>query len=138
MGKNIDKTFIQSKMLNESKGPAVHSLRAQADKAGLQPRDGVKNPGKYGPFDHRRRKFRSFWWRTGKIGGVKTFSGEAISGAKASNCYCRNLLKSQVYLWGYVNNPTEPNGLQAANHLTDSLKAKLRIEMFRFKTGTPA
>ena len=134
MGKNIDKTFIQSKMLNESKGPAVHSLRAQADKQDYSRamRRTLENT------DHltiRQAEVSELLVEDGKIGGVKTFSG-AIYRAKAVVLCTGTYLKARC-IYGDVSNPTGPNGLQAANHLTDSLKAN-GIEMFRFKTGTPA
>lgn len=134
MGKNIDKTFIQSKMLNESKGPAVHSLRAQADKQGYshEMRRTLENT------DHltiRQAEVSELLVENGKIEGVKTFSG-AVYRAKAVVLCTGTYLKARC-IYGDVSNPTGPNGLQAANHLTDSLKAN-GIEMFRFKTGTPA
>lgn len=134
MGKNIDRTFIQSKMLNQSKGPAVHSLRAQADKEMYtrQMRCVLENT------DHltiKQAEITEILTAEGKVTGVKTLSGAVY--------YCRAVvLATGTYLrarciYGEVSNPTGPNGLQAANHLTDSLKA-LGIEMYRFKTGTPA
>ena len=134
MGKNIDKTFIQSKMLNESKGPAVHSLRAQADKQDYSRhmRRTLENT------DHltiRQAEVSEIMAEDGKIRGVKTFSG-AVYYAKAVILCTGTYLKSRC-IYGYVSNPTGPNGLQAANHLTDSLREH-GIEMFRFKTGTPA
>ena len=134
MGKNIDKTFIQSKMLNESKGPAVHSLRAQADKQDYSRhmRRTLENT------DHltiRQAEVSEILAEDGKIRGVKTFSG-AVYYAKAVILCTGTYLKARC-IYGDVSNPTGPNGLQAANHLTDSLKEN-GIEMFRFKTGTPA
>ena len=134
MGKNIDKTFIQSKMLNESKGPAVHSLRAQADKQDYtrHMRQTLENT------DHltiRQAEVSELIVEDSEIRGVKTFSG-ALYHAKAVVLATGTYLKARC-IYGDVNNPTGPNGLQAANHLTDSLKAN-GIEMFRFKTGTPA
>lgn len=134
MGKNIDKTFIQSKMLNESKGPAVHSLRAQADKQDYSRhmRRTLENT------DHltiRQAEVSEIMAEDGKIRGVKTFSG-AVYYAKAVILCTGTYLKARC-IYGDVSNPTGPNGLQAANHLTDSLR-KHGIEMFRFKTGTPA
>ncbi len=144
MGKNIDKTFIQSKMLNESKGPAVHSLRAQADKQDYtkEMRRVLENT------DHltvRQAEISEILTEmvvnsghSGKgkrIIGVKAFSGAVY--------HCRAVvLATGVYLkarcvYGDVSNATGPNGLQAANYLSDSLKAN-GIEMLRFKTGTPA
>ena len=134
MGKNIDRTFIQSKMLNESKGPAVHSLRAQADKQDYSRhmRRTLENT------DHltiRQAEVSEILAEDGKIRGVKTFSG-AVYYAKAVILCTGTYLKARC-IYGDVSNPTGPNGLQAANHLTDSLKEN-GIEMFRFKTGTPA
>ena len=152
MGKVIDKTFIQSKMLNESKGPAVHSLRAQADKqdytremrrvlentdhltvrqaevSEILTEEIVETFSEEGKTSENMVKKR-------RIIGVKTYSGAVYK--------CRAVvLATGVYLrarciYGDVSNPTGPNGLQAANHLTDSL-VENGIEMFRFKTGTPA
>lgn len=134
MGKNIDKTFIQSKMLNESKGPAVHSLRAQADKQeySTNMRRVLENT------DHltvRQAEVTDILVEDGKIQGVKTYSG-AIYHSRAVILATGTYLKARC-IYGDVSNETGPNGLQAANHLTESLKAN-GIEMFRFKTGTPA
>lgn len=142
MGKVIDKTFIQSKMLNESKGPAVHSLRAQADKQDYtrEMRRVLENTDHLTirqaevteilteeiEVDHVKKR---------RITGVKTFSGATYK--------CRAVvLATGTYLnarciYGEISNPTGPNGLQAATHLTDSLIAN-DVEMYRFKTGTPA
>ena len=134
MGKNIDKTFIQSKMLNVSKGPAVHSLRAQADKAeySRSMRMVLENT------DHLsivQAEVTEIMAEDGRVTGVKTFSG-ATYYAKAVVLCTGTYLKARC-LYGDVVNHTGPNGLQSANYLTDSLK-NLGIEMFRFKTGTPA
>ena len=134
MGKNIDKTFIQSKMLNVSKGPAVHSLRAQADKAeySRSMRMVLENT------DHLsivQAEVTEIMAEDGHVTGVKTFSG-ATYYVKAVVLCTGTYLKARC-LYGDVVNHTGPNGLQSANYLTDSLK-KLGIEMFRFKTGTPA
>ena len=134
MGKNIDKTFIQSKMLNESKGPAVHSLRAQADKQeySRQMRKTLENT------EHltiRQAEVSELMVEDGQIKGVKTFSG-AVYHARAVVLCTGTYLRARC-IYGDVSNPTGPNGLQAATHLTDSLIAN-GIEMFRFKTGTPA
>ena len=146
MGKVIDKTFIQSKMLNESKGPAVHSLRAQADKQDYTRtmRQDLENT------DHltiRQAEVTEILTeefevehagemiKKRRIKGVKTFSGATYK--------CRAVvLATGTYLnarciYGEISNPTGPNGLQAATHLTDSLIAN-GVEMYRFKTGTPA
>ena len=134
MGKNIDKTFIQSKMLNLSKGPAVHSLRAQADKKDYssQMRQTLENTDN---LTIRQAEVSELLVEDGKIVGAKTYSN-ATYHAKAVVLCTGTYLKSRC-IYGDVSNPTGPNGLQAANHLTDSLKA-LGVEMFRFKTGTPA
>lgn len=134
MGKNIDKTFIQSKMLNISKGPAVHSLRAQADKQDYtrEMRNVLENTEN---LVIRQAEVSEIIVENGVIRGVKTFSG-ALYYAKAVVLCTGTYLKARC-IYGDVSNPTGPNGLQAANHLTDSLKAH-GIEMFRFKTGTPA
>ena len=134
MGKNIDKTYIQSKMLNVSKGPAVHSLRAQADKAeySRQMRMVLENT------DHLsivQAEVTEIMAEDGHVTGVKTFSGATFY-AKAVVLCTGTYLKARC-LYGDVVNHTGPNGLQSANYLTDSLK-NLGIEMFRFKTGTPA
>ncbi|HIZ79834.1 MAG TPA: tRNA uridine-5-carboxymethylaminomethyl(34) synthesis enzyme MnmG [Candidatus Lachnoclostridium stercorigallinarum] len=134
MGKNIDKTFIQSKMLNESKGPAVHSLRAQADKQDYtrEMRRTLENT------DHltiRQAEVTEIIVEDGRLTGVKTFSG-AVYHCKAAVLATGTYLKARC-IYGDVSTYTGPNGLQAANHLTDSLKAN-GIEMYRFKTGTPA
>ena len=134
MGINIDKTFIQSKMLNQSKGPAVHSLRAQADKQEYtrEMRRTLENT------DHliiRQGEVCEILTENGAVTGVKTFSGATYL-CKAVVLATGTYLRARC-IYGDVSNPTGPNGLQAANHLTDSLKA-LGIEMYRFKTGTPA
>ncbi len=134
MGKNIDKTFIQSKMLNESKGPAVHSLRAQADKMEYtrHMRQTLENT------EHltiRQAEVSEIIVEEGVLTGVKTFSG-AVYHVKAAVLCTGTYLRARC-IYGDVSNPTGPNGLQAANHLTASLEAN-GIELFRFKTGTPA
>lgn len=134
MGKNIDKTFIQSKMLNKSKGPAVHSLRAQADKSDYtrEMRRTLENTEN---LTIRQGEVTEILVEDGKVTGVKTFSGATYK-AKAVVLCTGTYLKARC-IYGDVSNPTGPNGLQAANHLTESLK-KLGIEIRRFKTGTPA
>jgi len=138
MGKNIDKTFIQSKMLNVSKGPAVHSLRAQADKADYtrEMRKVLENQ------DHltiKQAEVCELLWEDvedkKRITGVRTFTG-AIYECKAVILCTGTYLKARC-LCGEAITYTGPNGLQAANHLTDSL-LEMGIEMRRFKTGTPA
>ena len=134
MGKNIDKTFIQSKMLNKSKGPAVHSLRAQADKAeySRSMRKVLENTDNLSVV---QAEVAEILTEDGKITGVKTFSG-ATYHCKACVLCTGTYLRARC-IYGDISNYTGPNGLQAANHLTDSLKAH-GIEMQRFKTGTPA
>lgn len=134
MGKNIDKTFIQSKMLNASKGPAVHSLRAQADKSDYSRsmRTVLENTEN---ITIRQAEVSELIVEDSVVKGVKTFSG-AVYFSKAVILCTGTYLKARC-IYGEVSNPTGPNGLQAANHLTDSLIAN-GVEMFRFKTGTPA
>ena len=138
MGKNIDKTFIQSKMLNVSKGPAVHSLRAQADKSeySRSMRRVLENTDHLSIVQAEVAEILTESSGENRIvKGVKTASG-AIYEAQAVILCTGTYLKARC-IYGDVSTYTGPNGLQAANHLTDSLK-KLRIEMYRFKTGTPA
>ena len=154
MGKNIDKTFIQSKMLNVSKGPAVHSLRAQADKADytremrkvLENQDNLTikqaevtqllttedllHMDEQNEVESYERDLSNL-----KIAGVKIYTG-AVYEAKAVILCTGTYLKARC-LCGEAITQTGPNGLQAATHLTDSLKS-LGIEIRRFKTGTPA
>lgn len=134
MGKVIDKTFIQSKMLNKSKGPAVHSLRAQADKKNYSNtmRQVLENTPH---LTIKQAEVTELIVEDGTVKGVKTYSG-ATYYAKAVVLCTGTYLKARC-IYGDVSNYTGPNGLQAANHLTDSLKAN-GVEMFRFKTGTPA
>ena len=134
MGKNIDKTFIQSKMLNVSKGPAVHSLRAQADKQEYtrQMRRTLENTEN---LTIRQAEVTEIMAEEGKVTGVRTYSGAEYH-TKAVVLCTGTYLKARC-IYGDVSNYTGPNGLQAANYLTESLK-KLGIEMYRFKTGTPA
>ncbi len=134
MGKNIDKTFIQSKMLNRSKGPAVHSLRAQADKHSYTG-EMRKTLEQTEHLTIRQAEVSEIVTEEGRLTEIRTVSGARYR--------CRAaVLATGVYLrarciFGDVSNPTGPNGLQAAVHLTDSLKAH-GIIMYRFKTGTPA
>ncbi|MGN0363388.1 MAG: tRNA uridine-5-carboxymethylaminomethyl(34) synthesis enzyme MnmG [Bilifractor sp.] len=134
MGKNIDRTFIQSKMLNKSKGPAVHSLRAQADKSEYS-RSMRRVLEKQDHLTIRQAEVSELIVENGICKGVKTFSG-GIYYSKAV-VLCTGVYLNARCLYGDTVNYTGPNGLQAATHLTDSLK-KNGIEMFRFKTGTPA
>ena len=134
MGKNIDKTYIQSRMLNRSKGPAVHSLRAQADKDAysMTMRYTLQNT------EHltlRQAEVTELMVEDGAITGVKTHSG-AIYHAKAVVLATGTYLKARC-LYGDVVNYTGPNGLQAANVLSQSLRDH-GVELYRFKTGTPA
>lgn len=134
MGKVIDRTFIQSKMLNESKGPAVHSLRAQADKANysktmrkvLQAQENL---------DIRQMEVTDILVENGKVIGVQTYSGTIYHCNAVVLCTGTYLHARCIY--GEVSTNTGPNGLQPANYLTESLKS-LGIKMYRFKTGTPA
>ena len=134
MGKVIDQTFIQSKMLNKSKGPAVHSLRAQADKANYSKtmRKVLENQEN---LEIKQAEVTDILAENGKIEGVQTYSG-AIYKCKAVVLCTGTYLKARC-IYGEISQETGPNGLQAATYLTDSLK-KLGIEMYRFKTGTPA
>ena len=134
MGKVIDQTFIQSKMLNKSKGPAVHSLRAQADKAWYSRtmRQVLENQEN---LDIKQDEVVKILVEEGKVTEVQTFSG-TIYPCRAVILCTGTYLRSRC-IYGNVSNYTGPNGLQAANHLTDCLK-ELGIKMYRFKTGTPA
>ena len=134
MGINIDKTFIQSKMLNVSKGPAVHSLRAQADKSeySRHMRQTLENTD---CLTIRQAEVTELIVEDGTLKGVKTFSGASYH-SKAVILCTGTYLKSRC-LYGDVVNYTGPSGLQAANYLSESLK-KNGIELLRFKTGTPA
>lgn len=159
MGINIDKTFIQSKMLNKSKGPAVHSLRAQADKVNysMEMRKTLQNTehltirqaevaeiitvpansadGETDAVEKKDGQMVEINGELQKITGVKTVSG-GVYHCKAVVLCTGTYLRARC-LTGEMITYTGPNGLMAANHLTDSLKAH-GIEMFRFKTGTPA
>lgn len=134
MGKNIDKTFIQSKMLNQSKGPAVHSLRAQADKSEY-------SRSMRRVLEHtenlliKQAEVTELLVKDGTLYGVRTYSG-AVYDCKAAVLCTGTYLKARC-ICGDVSSETGPNGLQAAKYLSDSLK-KLGIAMRRFKTGTPA
>ncbi len=134
MGKNIDKTYIQSKMLNKSKGPAVHSLRAQADKQDYsrEMRRVLENTEN---LVIKQAEVAEIITENDCITGVKTASG-AIYPCRAAILCTGTYLKARC-IYGEVSNYTGPNGLPAATHLTDSLIAH-GIEMYRFKTGTPA
>ena len=134
MGKNIDKTFIQSKMLNRSKGPAVHSLRAQADKASYTQcmRGVLENTDN---LTIRQAEVAEIMAEDGIVKGVKTYSGAQYF-TKAVVLCTGTYLKARC-IYGDVSYNTGPNGLLPANYLTESLE-KLGIEIRRFKTGTPA
>ena len=134
MGKVIDRTFIQSKMLNQSKGPAVHSLRAQADKAHYSAamRNVLENQDN---LEIKQSEVVNILTEDNKVTGVQILSG-GIYRVKAVILCTGTYLRSRC-IYGDVSNNTGPNGLQAANHLTDCLK-ELGIKMYRFKTGTPA
>lgn len=134
MGKVIDKTFIQSKMLNKSKGPAVHSLRAQADKERYSRtmRQVLENQ-KY--LEIKQAEVCDILTKEHKITGVQTYSG-TIYRCKAVILCTGTYLRSRC-IYGDVSQNTGPNGLQAANYLTECMN-KLGVNMYRFKTGTPA
>ncbi len=134
MGKNIDKTFIQSKTLNQSKGPAVHSLRAQADKADYsrcmrQVLENTRN------LRIKQQEVTDLIVENGRLTGIKTYSG-AVYHCKAA-ILCAGTYSKARCIYGDVSTYTGPNGLAAANYLTDSMR-ELGITMRRFKTGTPA
>lgn len=134
MANAIDHTFIQSKMLNRSKGPAVHSLRAQADKAAYsrQMRQTLENTPH---LTIKQMEVTEIITEDGVLTGVKTYSG-AVYHCKACVLCTGTYLRARC-IYGDVSMHTGPNGLQAANGLTDSLKEH-GIRMYRFKTGTPA
>ncbi len=134
MGKVIDQTFIQSKMLNKSKGPAVHSLRAQADKANYSRtmRRVLENQER---LDIKQQEVVRILCDDKRVTGIQTYSG-AVYSCKAVILCTGTYLKARC-IYGDVSTNTGPNGLQAANFLTESLK-ELGIKMYRFKTGTPA
>ena len=134
MGINTDKTFIQSKMLNKSKGPAVHSLRAQADKTNytLEMRHTLENQEN---LEIRQGEVTDIITKEGRVTGIQTYSG-AIYPCKAVILCTGTYLQARC-IYGEISTNTGPNGLQAANCLTESLK-NLGIKMYRFKTGTPA
>ena len=134
MGKVIDRAFIQSKMLNKSKGPAVHSLRAQADKADYsrKMRSVLQNQKN---LEIRQMEVTDILAENGKVTGVQTYSGAIYHCSAVVLCTGTYLCARCIY--GEVSTQTGPNGLQPANHLTESLE-RLGIRMYRFKTGTPA
>ena len=134
MGKVTDRAFIQSKMLNRSKGPAVHSLRAQADKEAYSRimRSRLENQER---LEIKQTEIVSILTDNGKVTGVQSYSG-MIFPCQAVILCTGTYLKARC-IYGEVSSNTGPCGLQAANHLTDCLK-DLGIRMYRFKTGTPA
>ena len=134
MGKNIDKTYIQSKMLNMSKGPAVHSLRAQADKKDYSRsmRMVLENTDN---LTIKQGEVAKILVEDGKVTGVVTAS-DAQYPCKAV-VMCTGTYLNARCVYGDVSNYTGPNGLSAANHLTQSL-LDLGVDIRRFKTGTPA
>ena len=134
MGKVIDQTFIQSKMLNKSKGPAVHSLRAQADKNEYSKtmRQVLENQEN---LEIKQAEIVNILTENNEVTGVQLYSG-MIYRCKAVILCTGTYLKSRC-VYGDVSMSTGPNGLQSANYLTDCLK-ELGIKMYRFKTGTPA
>lgn len=134
MGKNIDSTFIQSKMLNKSKGPAVHSLRAQADKS-MYTKCMRKKLEDNEKISVKQAEVTELIVKDGMITGVKTFTG-AVCDCKVCVLCTGTYLKSRC-ITGEVSTYTGPNGLSAANYLSDSLE-KNGICIRRFKTGTPA
>ena len=134
MGKCIDHTFLQSKMLNKSKGPAVHSLRAQADKAAYSARMRHVLEDQDNLSIQQMEISEILTDDTGRLTGVKTYSG-AVYHCKAA-ILCTGTYLNARCIYGDVVNYTGPNGLQSATHLTDSLK-KHGIDIHRFKTGTP-
>lgn len=134
MGKNIDRTFIQSKMLNKSKGPAVHSLRAQADKQEYS-KSMRKVLEQTENLTIRQGEVNEILVEDGRVVGVKTYTG-AVYSCKVC-VLCTGTYLNARCITGNISVHSGPNGLQAATHLTDSLE-KLGIEMRRFKTGTPA
>lgn len=134
MGKVIDQTFIQSKMLNKSKGPAVHSLRAQADKLRYSNtmRQVLESQER---LEIKQAEVVNIITEDNKVTGVQTYSG-AVYRCRAVILCTGTYLKARC-VYGDVSQNTGPNGLQAANYLTECLK-NLGIKMYRFKTGTPA
>ena len=134
MGKNIDKTYIQSKMLNVSKGPAVHSLRAQADKHrySLEMRHTMQQVEN---LTLRQAEVTKLLVENGEVTGVQVYSG-AIYHAKTV-VLCTGVYLKAMCIYGDTKTFTGPNGLMAANHLSDSMAEDAGIDIRRFKTGTP-
>ena len=134
MGKNIDKTMIQIKMLNTSKGPAVHSLRAQADRKRY-----------HMEMKHTLEKQENLYLKQGEIVDIKVENGKvvgietavgAIYGVKAVIVATGTYLKGKIFM-GEFSQESGPDGVSAANKLSDSLK-RIGVDLVRFKTGTPA
>ena len=134
MGKNIDKTYIQSKMLNKSKGPAVHSLRAQADRKKY-----------HAEMKHTLEKQENLFLKQGEIVDIKVENGKvvgietavgAIYGVKAVIVATGTYLKGKIFM-GEFSQESGPDGVAAANKLSESLK-RIGVDLVRFKTGTPA
>ena len=134
MGKNIDKTMIQIKMLNTSKGPAVHSLRAQADRKRY-----------HAEMKHTLEKQENLFLKQGEIVDIKVENGKvvgietavgAIYGVKAVIVATGTYLKGKIFM-GEFSQESGPDGVAAANKLSDSLK-RIGVNLVRFKTGTPA
>ena len=134
MGKNIDKAFIQSKMLNESKGSAVHSLRAQADKRAYSQymRETLENT----PHLHiRQAEIANILVEDGRVTGAESVSGWKYLADAVILCTGTYLNSRCVY--GEVSEETGPNGLKRATYLSSSLR-EAGLKLLRFKTGTPA
>ncbi len=134
MGKNIDKTMIQIKMLNTSKGPAVHSLRAQADRKRY-----------HMEMKHTLEKQENLYLKQGEIVDIKVENGKvtavetsvgAIYGVKAVIVATGTYLKGKIFM-GEFSQESGPDGVSAANKLSDALK-RIGVDLVRFKTGTPA
>lgn len=134
MARNIDKTFIQSKMLNSSKGPAVHSLRCQADKIAysIEMRKVLQSTPN---LVLRQAEVCDLMIEDHTIKGVKTISGATYYSDAV--VLCTGTYLNARCLYGSVIEHTGPNGLKAATHLSDSLRAN-NVSLLRFKTGTPA
>ena len=134
MGKNIDKTMIQIKMLNTSKGPAVHSLRAQADRKRYQAE--MKHTlEKQEGLEVKQGEIVDIIIDNGKVKAIKTDVG-AVYHVKAVILATGTYLKGKIFI-GEFSKESGPDGVASANQLSDTLK-KLGIELVRFKTGTPA
>ena len=134
MGKNIDKSMIQIKMLNTSKGPAVHSLRAQADRKKYQAE--MKHTlEKQENLEVKQAEIVSIEEENGEIVAIKTDLG-AVYKVKTVIVATGTYLKGKIFI-GEYSKESGPDGVAASNKLSDCLK-DLGIELIRFKTGTPA